>query len=209
MFALDKVAHKVTHLGDCTVAERSSVIVTSDHGPYVIGCWNRPPTPGEIVSFRSLKEELQTHAAKAVGSVVLGDLNVHHRRWLKFSNINSWEGEVLCCIYPETGQTQLTREPTRREHLLDFVPSSVPEMKTEVLPLNADHKPVTATLKLSVPSHVVAGRKVWRYRQADWEERVWDMLDDTCWDHLKGLSTSVATKLVTDSVLCAAETCIQ
>ena len=51
-------------------------------------------------------------------------------------------------------------------------------MKTEVLPMIADHKPVMATLKLSVPSHVVAGRKVWRYGQADWE-RLRDMLDDT------------------------------
>ena len=80
-------------------------------------------------------------------------------------------------------------------------------MKTEVLPLIADHKPETATLKLSVPSHVVAGRKVWRYRQADWE-RLQDMLDDTCWDHLRSLSTTVATKWVTNTVLRAAETCI-
>ena len=47
----------------------------------------------------------------------------------------------------------------------------------------ADHKPITATLKLSVPSHVVAGRKVWRYGQADWE-RLHDSLADTCWDHI-------------------------
>ena len=48
--------------------------------------------------------------------------------------------------------------------------------------------------------------KVWRYRQADWA-RLRDMLDDTCWDHLKGLSTT-ATKWVTETVLRAAETCI-
>ena len=136
---------------------------------------------------------------------MLGDLNVHHRRWLKFSNRNSWEGEVLCSICKEIGVTQLA---TWGEHLLDLVLSSVPEMKTEVLPLIADHKPVTATLMLSVPSHVVAGREVWRYRQADWE-RLRDMLDDTCWDHLRSLSTTVATKWVTDTdtVLRAAETC--
>ena len=80
-------------------------------------------------------------------------------------------------------------------------------MKTEVLPLIADHKPVTATLKLSVPSHVAAGRKVWRYIQAGWE-RLRDVLGDTCWDHLKGLSTTVATKWVPDTVLRATETCI-
>ena len=168
VFALDKLAHKVTHLG--------------------------------IDSSRSLQEELQTHAAKAVVSVVLGDLNVHHRRWLKFSNRNSWEGEVLCSICKEIGLTQLIREPTQGEHLLDLVLSSVSEMKTGVLPLIADHKPVTASLKLSVPSHAVAGRNVWRYRQAD-RERLRDLLDDTCWDHLKGPSTAVATKWVT---LCCA-----
>ena len=77
VFALDKLAHKVTHLGDSTVAERSWVIVHSDHRPHVIGCWFRRPAPGEIDSIRSLKEELQTHTAKAVESVLLGDLNVY------------------------------------------------------------------------------------------------------------------------------------
>ena len=91
---------------------------------------------------------------KMVGSVVLGELNGHHRRWLKFSNRNSWEGEELCSICKEIGLTQLIREPTRGEHLLDFVLSSVPVMQTEVFPTIADHKPVMATLKLSVPSHV-------------------------------------------------------
>ena len=66
VFALEKLAHKVTHLGDSTVAEHSWVIVHSDHGPYVIGCWYRPPAPGEIESIRSLKEELQTQASRAV-----------------------------------------------------------------------------------------------------------------------------------------------
>ena len=64
-----------------------------------------------------------------------------------------------------------------------------------------------ATKKLSVPSHVVAGRKVWRYGQADWE-RLRDVLDDTCWDQLGILTTTDATKWVTDTVLRAARTCI-
>ena len=58
VFALESLAHKVTHLEDSTVAERSWVIVHSDHGPYVIGCWHRPHAPGEIDSIRSLKEEV-------------------------------------------------------------------------------------------------------------------------------------------------------
>ena len=133
VFALDTLAHEVTHLGDSTVAERSWVIVHSDHRHHVIGCWYRRPAPGEIDLIRSLKEELQTHAAKAVESVLLGDLNVYHRRWLKFFNTNSWEGGVLCSTCKEIGLTQLIREPTREEHLLDLVLSSVLEMKTVVL----------------------------------------------------------------------------
>ena len=206
VFVLENLAHKVAHLGDSTVAERSWVIVHSDHGPHVTGCWYRPPAPGEVESIRSLKEELQTHATKAVGSVVLGDLNVHHR-WLKFTHRNSWEGGELWSICKEIGLTQLIQEPTRGEHLLDLVLSSVPEMKSEVLPMIADHNPVMAALKLSVPPHVEAGRKAWRCGQADWE-RLRNMLDDTCWDHLRGLSTTAATKWVTDTVLRVAETCI-
>ena len=75
--------------------------------------------------------------------------------------------------------TQLVHEPTRKDHLLDLVLSSFSGVKTGVLPLIADQKLVTATLKLSVPSQVVAGRKVLRYGQADWE---WlhDSLADAC-----------------------------
>ena len=185
------------------MAERSWVIVHSDHGPYVIGCLCRPPAPGEIDSFRSLKEELHTHSAKAVGSVVLGVLNVHHRRWLKFSNRNRWEGEELCSICKE-----LIREPTRGEHLLDLVLSSVPEMKTEVLLF--DCRPQTRDCYVEALVAISCRgwtQGVWRYRQADWE-RLRDMLDDTCWKYLKGLSTTVAAKWVMDTVLRAAETCI-
>ena len=71
----------------------------------------------------------------------------------------------------------------------------------------ADHKPVTATLKLSVPSHVVAGRKVWRYGQADWE-RLHDSLADACWDHNADLSTTAAAKWITDTILRSASSCI-
>ena len=76
VLALERLAHRVTFLGNSPVAERSW---GSDHGPYVIGCWYRPPAPGEVDTIRSLKEEVQSHAANAVGCVVLGDLNYHRR----------------------------------------------------------------------------------------------------------------------------------
>ena len=162
----------------------------------MIGCWYRPPAPGEVNSIRSFKEEAQLHATNAVGCVlgcvVLGDLNIHHRKWLKCSNRNSLEGHELCAVCKELGMTQLVHEPTRGA---DLVLSSFSGVNTGVLPMIADNKPVTATLKLSVPSHVVSGRKVWRYGQADWE-RLHDSLADTCWDHIADQSATAAAKWI-------------
>ena len=129
VFALEKLAHRVTLLENSQVAERSWVIIHSDHGPYVIGCWYRPPAPGEVDSIRSSKEEAQLHATNAVGCVLLGDFNIHHRKWLKFSNRNRLEGQELCTVCKELGMTQLVHEPTRGDHLLDLVLSSFSGMK--------------------------------------------------------------------------------
>ena len=71
----------------------------------------------------------------------------------------------------------------------------------------ADQKLVIATLKLFVPSHVVAGRKVWRYGQADWEQ-LHDSLADTCWDHIADQSTTAAAKWITDTILRSASSYI-
>ena len=64
----------VTILENSQVAERSWVTTHSNHAPYAIGRWYRPPAPGEVDTI------LQLHAANAVGCLVLGDLNVHHRK---------------------------------------------------------------------------------------------------------------------------------
>ena len=45
VFALERLAHRVTLLENYQVAERSWVILHSDHGLSVIGCWYRPPAP--------------------------------------------------------------------------------------------------------------------------------------------------------------------
>ena len=141
-----------------------------------------------------------------VGCVLLGDINIHHRKWLKYSNRNSLEGQEFCAVCKELGMTQLVHEPTRGDHLLDVVLSSFFGLKTGVLPMIADHKPVTATLKLSVPSHVVACSKVWRYGQADWE-RLHDSLAHTCWDHIADQSTTAAAKWITNTILRSASSC--
>ena len=129
MFAMERLAHRVTLLENSKVAERSRVIIHSDPGPYVVGCWYHPPAPGQVDTTRSFKKG-QLHAANAVGCVVLGDLNVHHRKWLKLSNRNSLEGQELCAVCKELDLTQLVPEPTCGEHLLDLVLSNFPGVAT-------------------------------------------------------------------------------
>ena len=54
----------------------------TDVGPYLLGVWYRPPEPGELDSIRSLETELNRYAHEALGTILVGDLNVHHTRWL-------------------------------------------------------------------------------------------------------------------------------
>ena len=171
-------------------------MITPDHGPYVVGCWYRPPAPGEVDSMRRFKEEAQLHATNAEGCVLFGDLNIHHRKWLKYSNRKSGRSGVRCRLQRTRDDTAGPRAHSRR---LLARPGVVQLLRSENWS-TPDHKRVTATLKFSVPSHVVAGRQVWRYGQADWE-RLHDSLADTCWDHIADQSTTTAAKWITDTLL--------
>ena len=120
------------------------------------------------------------------GLCCAGDPNVHHRKWLKYSNRESLEGQELSAVC-KVGLTQLIREPTRGRHLLDLVVRSFPG----VPPLIADHKPVTALIK-SLGALTI--------RQ--------DSLADTCWDHIADQSTFAAAQWITDTILRSAGSCV-
>ena len=56
-----------------------------------------------------------------IGTIIVGDLNVHSIRWLQYSSCNSVEGEYLHNVCKEMGLQQRVAEPTREDHLLDLV----------------------------------------------------------------------------------------
>ena len=43
----------------------------------------------------SFREELQTIMADSIGTIVLGELNILHKRWLRFSNDKTAQGEIM------------------------------------------------------------------------------------------------------------------
>ena len=55
-----------------------------------------------------------------IGSIVVGDINIWHKKWLKHSPADTLEGERLHSICKVHGLKQLVSEPTRGLNLLDF-----------------------------------------------------------------------------------------
>ena len=145
------------------------MVLHSDTGPYLIGVWYRPPVPGEMQSIMDFSEEWQRLSKEVLGTILVGDLNVHHIRWLRYSLRNSAEGELLRDICDAVGLRQLVREPTRGDNLLDLALTDLDEVRCRVVGKIADHKGLQLTLPLTVPRIEIQSRLVWHFRGADWD----------------------------------------
>ena len=111
----------IVHIGDSDVTERSWHILHTDRGPVAVALWYRRTEAGEVASIISLEPENQRYVADAVGTIILGDLNVHELAWLRYSAGTTIEGRELHGFCSERGLQQHVREPTRGEYLLDLV----------------------------------------------------------------------------------------
>ena len=79
----------------------------------------------------------------AFGVILAGDVNVHHRKWLRHSLDNSAIGELLWNMSREEGLKQLVSDPTRCNYQLDVVLADAMEMlKVSALPSLTDHRVV-------------------------------------------------------------------
>ena len=65
--------------------------------------------------------------------------------------------------------TQLVREPTRENYLLDLAYTDIQKSSAKVLPLLADHKGVLITLPLIVILEKTVKREVWDLPKSDWK----------------------------------------
>ena len=127
VFALDAIASRLTLVEKSEVCERVWLVIHSDIGPYLLGVWYRPPDPGEVASIRACEEEWQRLSLHVLGTILVGDLNVHHRSWLRHSARNSAEGAELWRITSACALRQIVRSPTRGEYLLDLATSCYEE----------------------------------------------------------------------------------
>jgi hypothetical protein len=185
IFARADIAARVTLLDDTSVDERCWITIHSDGGPYVACCWYRPPKQGETESIARFRDELLEFRTTGIGTIIIGDINVHSQRWLRHSNSNSVEGTMLQNICNEVGLKQFIREPTRDKYLLDLVLSDV-DLICEVGPKIADHKSIVARLEAKVQKNIVVKRTVWNYRNADWVQ-MQERLECTDWSFLQAM----------------------
>ena len=98
LIARDDFFDSVVHVGDSPVDERSWHIVHCDGGPVLLCLWYRWPCPNEISSIERFDEELRRYSRDTVGTIVMGDMNVHNIEWLEHSSSNSREAKELDAV---------------------------------------------------------------------------------------------------------------
>ena len=106
-------------LENSLTGERSWHLLHTDVGSILLCNWYRPPS-SSIDHIESFREELERLSESTYGVIVLGDLNIHHRQWLYFSNADTPEGELLKDICDDHDLRQLVDKPTRGNYLLDL-----------------------------------------------------------------------------------------
>ena len=168
-FVADVFAEQVAVSERSASSERVWHTIHSDIGPLLLGVWYRPPEPGEVASIRECEDEWRRLSTNAVATILAGDVNVHHVRWLRHSSHNSVEGTTLMRFCLDNGLRQWVKRPTREDNLLDLVISDIEPNKVDILPKISDHNMVMATFNVGVQESASITRNVYMYSQADWK----------------------------------------
>ena len=114
----------------------------------------------------------------------MGDLNIHHKKWLKYSNADTLVGADLKKICDFFGLWQAVREPTRNEYLLDLLITNIHGSSVKVTPKIADHKGILCKLPFKEILEESVQREVWDLRLANWKD-LQISLDEYDWGDLR------------------------
>ena len=200
LFAADCIAPQMVLLEKSEDHERAWHTIHSDIGPILCGVWYRPPCPGEISSIRSCEDEWRRLTSDHVASIIIGDLNLHHTRWLRYSSSVSVEGTSMFRFCLANGLKQHVKERTRDEHLLDLVISDLEPRNVEVLPKVSDHNMVLAVFDIGIPESEVICRTVFDYGQADWQSIKRNLCAHD-WRRIDDMDVDCAESYLHDSIL--------
>ena len=161
--------HGLVHICNSEVEERSWHYLKLGVETILLGNWYRPGA-SVFDGHSALYSELAEHFQEVSGVLLVGDLNIHHKRWLRFSNDNSQVGAAMKTLCDFHGMSQLVREPTRNDYLLDLAICDIPGAEAKVLSKIADHQAVRIDIPMPVIKEVCVSRTVWCLQKANWKE---------------------------------------
>ncbi len=189
-FAKTGFENSIVHVGDSSTAERSWHVIHSNRGPLLVGLWYRRPDPGEVESIVSLEQELEDFSQDVLGTILMGDMNVHEQSWLRHSDGSSAEGKALRDLACSQGWEERVRMPTRGPYLLDLVLTDLgSDVKASPVPGISDHSAVLGSLAALVEEEAATTREVFEFDKAPWKKIAERLSDKDDWDRsFAGLS---------------------
>jgi hypothetical protein len=199
VYAEQSIADRVVLLESSEGAERCWLNIHTDRGPLLLGCWYRPPAPGECSTIESLRIEIANHLEHSVGIVLVGDMNVHDISWLVHSARNSPEGRALHSFAQDFGLKQIIQKPTRNQYLLDLVLTNIHRATAKVLACIADHSMILVCIPMEVPCVNSHERDVWCYRDQD-SDGLRSALSVADWSSLVLLPVDQSADVVADTI---------
>ena len=204
LLAVPEVAPCITlleHAQDLS-HERSWFAIHADLGAVLLCVWYRPPCRGEIASIQAFEREWSRLSPDYLGSIVVGDLNVHHTHWLKHSDSVLFEGSRLRRFCVENGFRQLFNGPTHEAgNLLDLCLTDLGEVEScKTLPRVADHNVIRLAFNLAVPVERARPRTVFDYKTAPWHV-INERFLSTDWSWISCTDVDTATRELTEYIL--------
>ena len=143
-----------------------------------------------------------------MGTLLLGDVHVHHVQWLGHSRETTACGKRMRLAAAQMGLKQVVDRPTRGQHLLDLVLTDVQGATARVLPKIADHSVIEVSAPLPMPHQEVVLREGWKFNSADWERLNAD-LEEANWEIMNAMTVDDAAVYISETILCLAEKSIQ
>lgn len=183
-FAKAGFENTIVHIGDSKIAERSWHVIHSNRGPLLVGLWYRRPEQGEVLSIESLEPELAEFGDNVLGTIIIGDMNVHEQSWLSFSDGTTPEGRALRDLACSNGWEERVRKPTRGSYLLDLVLTDLgSDVKARPVPGVSDHSAVLGSLAAMVDEEAARTRTVFDFGKAPWRRISERLSEKDFWDH--------------------------
>ena len=133
-FAVASISAQVILCEHSADYERSWLTIHSEIDPILVGVWYRPPVQGEVGSITACEAEWRRLASDHVADIMVGDMNVHHSRWLRHSAGISVEGISLYRFCSANSFKQLAKGPTHKNgHVLDLVISDFQPRSVQII----------------------------------------------------------------------------